>query len=158
MASVTGQATRARVPEGARRCRTCDKVKPLVDFYRRPAGRRESTCRTCRRLANARRMQGEAYRAWRAAYEARPDVRAKARGQELGYYRRLTVAARERRKARWRARAATPRGKIVRRCGDLRRHLRRADLTPAGRARWEAELALCAAELARIDGRGLVPC
>lgn len=139
------------LPEGARRCRTCDKVKPLVDFYRRPAGRRESTCRTCRRLANARRMQGEAYRAWRAAYEARPDVREKARGQELGYYRRLTVAARERRKARWRARSATPRGKLARRCGDLRRSLRRDDLTPERRAAWGRELLLCVAELARLD-------
>jgi hypothetical protein len=40
---------------------------------------------------------------------------------------------------------------VARRIKDLRRSLRRVDLTPERRAAWEAELALCAAVLARMD-------
>lgn len=157
MASATGQAKRARVPGGAKRCGRCRKVKPLAAFYFDPRkGRPYSRCRVCCVIAAAISRDTDTYRAYRRDYNRRPDQAARRREYETDPERR---ALRRRQAA---ARSRTPRYKVARRIKDLRRHLRRDDLTPAGRARWEAELAAVAAELARIDagrgGRGPVPC
>jgi hypothetical protein len=111
----------------------------------------ERRCTSCRRT-----LPAAEFGAIRGSLALRTHCRDCRR--DRGRLRRAAADAPDRYRAWARVYNATPRGKIIRRAGKLRRRLRRADLTPAGRARWEAELAAVAAELARIDGRGLVPC
>jgi hypothetical protein len=150
MASATGRSTRARVPggvpAGAKHCGRCRKVKPLAAFYFDPRkGRPYSRCRVCCVVAAAVSRDTDTYRAYRREYNRRPDQARWRREYEADPERR---ALRRRQAA---ARSRTPRYKVARRIKDLRRSLRRVDLTPERRAAWEAELALCAAVLARMD-------
>jgi hypothetical protein len=112
-------------------------------------------CTLCRRT-----LPAAEFGAIRGSLALRPHCRDCRR--DRGRLRRAAADAPDRYRAWARRYNATPRGKCVRRAGKLRRRLRRADLTFAGRAHWEAELALCATELARIDagrdGRRLVSC
>jgi hypothetical protein len=88
-------------------CSHCGKVKALDAFNRDRKMKlgRSSWCRVCKRIDTGARHQTEAYRAWLAAYLARPDVQERKREAQ----RRRAG----RRKAEQREYVKTPWGRLI---------------------------------------------
>ncbi len=125
-----------------KRCPHCTKVKPLGAFHRRGDGRPQSWCKVCTRADTAMRSQTPEYRAWQAAYLARPEVKARRAEND--------ARRREKRRAQRKLYRATARGKLTHCRRQACRKLR-VTTDPDRRARLERLIACYAAEIARMD-------
>jgi hypothetical protein len=130
------------VPNGAKRCSCCKRVKPLDQFCadrNKPDGK-HSRCRVCRAATAAADRETDRYKAWIKAYRARPAVKA----QRKEAAKRIQ-AHRDEAKRRYRE---TPRGKVVEARAEAIRRLRAAEASVAAAV---AQIARCDAEITRMD-------
>jgi hypothetical protein len=154
-------AVAAAADASRKRCPRCERVKPRGAFPPRSdrPGKLRSWCRTCDRLIRAARQQAEPYRAARAAYEARPEVRERRRRSDAARKGRRRRADAERRQQRREARArwrGTPLGKL-RNGRSVTLARLRAATDPARVERLTVLLAQYDRELARMGRRARKP-
>lgn len=128
-------------PDGGRRCSRCRRVKPLACFHRRGNGY-QCYCKTCKRIAQARRRQTESYQEWNAEYLARPEVKERRQKQD---HDRLP-----KRRARRKELRKTLRSRLKNSRASVKHRLRHAK-TEERRAVLAAQLAAYDAEIARLD-------
>jgi hypothetical protein len=139
------------IPDGAKLCPHCLKIKPTGAFWRkRTAGGfgPASWCKVCSRIGRVAALSTPEARAREAEYRVRPEVKA----------RRAEAARRDyhRRKAEMRARASTPRRRLIV-CRSYAVCRLREAADPARRARLLHLIDLHERELDRIDAASGLP-
>ena len=138
------EAIGAEARAASKRCPRCDRLKPVAQFYRSSRSRDglQGWCKQCSRLSVGEYRQTDLYRAWKAAYRGRPEVREKDRVAHRAPASRARNAAR----------ARSVRGRLVHTRWYHARQLRDAT-DPARIAHLEALIAAYDREIARIDPR-----
>jgi hypothetical protein len=130
--------------EKKKRCTNCGHPKPIGEFGRNRSTRDEHTsqCLWCLRVARTEYYHEGGGKEVQAAYQARPEVKARRLEYERGRP--------ERRRASRRAYNNTTRARVAKCRCKARRKLREA-VTDGRRAELEALIALYDREIARID-------
>jgi len=107
------------MPEGAKHCSRCGKLKPLGQYssHRRSRDGRQSACKLCTRIAQKLRSETPEYRASRYEYHRREDVKARKRAHNKSEGHRksvekymakpMSILLDRRRSAAWRLARAT---------------------------------------------------
>ena len=62
-----------------KKCSKCKEVKPVAEYYKRSASKDGLfyQCKTCKGKTSSKYQQTDAYKAYKANYGKRPEVRAK---------------------------------------------------------------------------------
>ena len=138
---VKAKPPRHEIPENAKWCPSCQRVKHHEHFYRMADGAPYQYCRLCSRVKAAAYHSSEEKKRRQKEYQSRPEVKERRRLDSAERYKANPEA--------WKERRATPIGKCRHALNAAKSRLRKAT-DPEKRARIESLIAQYEKEIARL--------